>query len=40
MIFEALPLVNHGRNAANRNSAVVRVMLWGMWRLSELVELI
>ena len=39
MIFEALPLVSHGHNAANRNSAVVRVMLWGMLRLSELVEL-
>lgn len=31
--------MSHGRKAANRNSALVRVMLWGMLRLSELVEL-
>jgi site-specific recombinase XerD len=38
-VFEAVPLVSHGHNAANRNSAVLRVMLWGMVRISELVGL-
>ena len=37
LVFEALPLVSHGRNAANRNSALLRVMLWGMLRISEVV---
>lgn len=37
LIFEAIPLVSYGRNAANRNSAILRVMLWGMLRISELV---
>ena len=37
LVFEALPLVSHGRNAANRNGALLRVMLWGMLRISELV---
>ncbi len=37
LVFEALALVSHGRNAANRNGALLRVMLWGMLRISELV---
>lgn len=36
LVFEAVPLVSHGHNAANRNSAV---LLWGMLRISELVSL-
>lgn len=39
LVFEAVPLVSHGQNAANRNSAVLRMMLWGMLRISELVAL-
>lgn len=39
LVFEAIALVSHGHNAANRNSALLRVMLWGMLRISELVSL-
>lgn len=39
LVFEAIPLVSHGHNAANRNSALLRVMLWGMLRISELAAL-
>ena len=37
MVFEAIPLVSFGRNAANRNGALVRLLLWGMLRESELI---
>lgn len=36
-VFDAIPLVSFGRNAANRNGALVRLLLWGMLRESELV---
>lgn len=39
LVFEAIPLVSHGYNAATRNSALLRVMLWGMLRMAELVTL-
>jgi hypothetical protein len=38
MIFDAIPLVSFGHNAANRNGALVRLLLWGVLRQSELVE--
>lgn len=38
LLFETIPLVSFGHNAANRNSALVRLLLWGMLRVSELVE--
>src|SRR6266700_6834228 len=37
LIFEAVPLVSFGYNAANRNGALIRLLLWGMLRISELV---
>lgn len=37
MVLDAVPLVSFGRNAANRNGALVRLLLWGMLRESELV---
>jgi integrase len=37
MVFDAIPLVSFGRNAANRNGALVRLLLWGMLRESELI---
>ena len=37
VIFDAIPLVSFGHNAANRNGALVRLLLWGMLRESELV---
>ncbi len=36
LLFETIPLVSFGHNAANRNSALVRFLLWGMLRISEL----
>lgn len=39
MVFDAIPLVSFGRNAANRNGALVRLLLWGMLRESELIGL-
>jgi len=38
LLFETIPLVSFGHNAANRNSALVRLLLWGMLRVSELVD--
>jgi len=38
LVLDALPLVSHGRNAANRNGALIRLLLWGMLRMEELVE--
>lgn len=35
LVFDAIPIISHGRNAANRNSAIARTMLWGMLRESE-----
>jgi integrase len=35
----AIPSVSHGRNAANRNAALVRLLLWGMLREDELIGL-
>jgi len=37
-IIDAIPLVSHGRNAANRNGALIRLLLWAMLRKEELVE--
>jgi integrase len=37
MVFDAIPLVSFGHNAANRNGALVRLLLWGMLRESELI---
>jgi integrase len=37
LLFETIPLISCGRNAANRNGALVRLLLWGMIRVSELV---
>lgn len=39
-VLAALPLVSHGRNAANRNGALVRLMLWGMLREAEAVGVV
>jgi site-specific recombinase XerD len=38
VIFNVIPLVSFGHNAANRNAALVRLLLWGMLRVSELVD--
>ena len=38
VIFNSIPLVSFGHNAANRNAALVRLLLWGMLRVSELVD--
>jgi integrase len=38
VIFNAIPLVSFGHNAANRNAALVHLLLWGMLRVSELVD--
>ncbi len=38
LLFETIPLVSFGHNAANRNGALVRLLLWGMLRASELVD--
>jgi len=37
LVFETIPLISCGRNAANRNGALIRLLLWGMLRVSELV---
>ncbi len=37
LLFEAIPRVSFGHNAANRNGALIRLSLWGMLRVSELV---
>jgi integrase len=37
MVFDAIPFVSYGHNAANRNGALVRLLLWGMLRESELI---
>ena len=37
MVFDAIPQVSFGRNAANRNGALARLLLWGTLRESELV---
>lgn len=38
LLFDTIPLVSFGHNAANRNGALVRLLLWGMLRVSELVD--
>src|SRR5713226_4733684 len=38
LLFEAIPRVSFGHNAANRNGALIRLSLWGMLRVSELVD--
>jgi|SRR5450755_3665196 len=38
ILFEAIPLISCGYNAANRNGALIRLLLWGMLRVSELVD--
>jgi integrase len=38
LLFETIPNVSFGHNAANRNIALVRFLLWGMLRVSELVD--
>lgn len=37
-VLDAIPSVSHGRNAANRNGALIRLLLWGMLRREELIE--
>ena len=37
LLFETIPRVSFGHNAANRNGALIRLSLWGMLRVSELV---
>ncbi len=34
-VLDAIPAISHGRNAANRNGALIRLLLWGMLRQSE-----
>jgi len=36
LVFTTIPLISSGHNAATRNSALVRLLLWGMLRVSEL----
>jgi integrase len=36
-VLRAIPSVSHGHNAANRNGALVRLLLWGMLREDELI---
>ncbi len=36
-VLRAIPSVSHGRNATNRNGALVRLLLWGMLREDELI---
>lgn len=36
LLFAAIPHVSRGHNAANRNGAIVRLLLYGMFRRSEL----
>ena len=37
LVLAAIPHISHGRNAANRNGALVRLLLYGMFRRSELI---
>ena len=37
LVLRAIPSVSHGQNAANRNGALVRLLLWGMLRENELI---
>ncbi len=37
LLFETIPQVSFGHNTANRNGALIRLSLWGMLRVSELV---
>src|SRR5262249_11249555 len=37
LVFEAIPHVSFGHNTANRNGALIRLSLWGMLRMSEVV---
>lgn len=37
LLFETIPLVSCGHNTPNRNGALIRLSLWGMLRVSELV---
>ena len=37
LVLDAVPAISHGRNAANRNGALVRLLLWGMLRQSEVI---
>jgi integrase len=37
LVLDAVPAISHGRNAANRNGALVRLLLWGMLRQSEAI---
>lgn len=37
LVLDAIPAISHGRNAANRNGALVRLLLWGMLRQSEAI---
>ncbi len=39
LVLDALPKVSVGYNAANRNGALIRLLLWGMLRESELINL-
>lgn len=39
LVFDAIPLVSCGHNAANRNGALARLLLWGMLRVSEVVDI-
>lgn len=36
LVFTTIPLISFGHNAANRNGVLVRLLLWGMLRVSEL----
>jgi len=38
LVLDTIPHVSHGHNAANRNGALIRLLLWGMLRKEELVE--
>lgn len=39
LVFDSIPLVSRGHNAANRNGALARLLLWGMLRVSEVVDI-
>lgn len=38
LVLEAIPAISCGRNAANRNGALIRLLLWGMLRKEELTQ--
>lgn len=38
LVLDSVPYVSYGCNAANRNGALIRLLLWGMLRKEELVE--